>query len=126
MSEWDLRFLLVIHCYFQLHGVSEGIKYLHFMDPPIIHGDIRGVSNIIRKSCNKTHSVILLGECIGGRVSKPHSIGLRSRNYVGHEYCDIWDRLPHQRQYRVDGTGNSITFRAMIAFDLAYSGILCP
>lgn len=125
LSARSLSFSFFIS-YLQLHGVAEGIKYLHFMDPPIIHGDIRGVSSLVLKWWNTVHRGILKGKYIDGWGSKSNSIRLWSCNNVGYQYCNVWDWLSHQRQYRMDGTGNVFTFKTAVILILGHLGILCP
>jgi serine/threonine protein kinase len=30
---------------FKVRDVAKGLKYLHTMEPPIVHGDLKGVSS---------------------------------------------------------------------------------
>ena len=32
---------------FQVNGIALGMHYLHTLDPPVIHGDLRGVSGML-------------------------------------------------------------------------------
>ena len=36
-------------CLLKIHDIARGLNYLHTLDPPIVHGDLKGVNNFLAR-----------------------------------------------------------------------------
>jgi serine/threonine protein kinase len=55
---------------FQINGIAAAVGYLHSLNPPIIHGDIRGVRPLTLRALVMDLLTLVLVECSRGYQGK--------------------------------------------------------